>query len=209
MKKNLLKVLALTFVLALALTFTGCGSKDNNASDPSSRTTGTAPEASDPSSSDETADDKSDAAGQSDNTGDSDADNGNDAGDDADTADSSDENDETGSSGEGNLLEELVADPSMQKMAEQMSTDQYTAELLAENGNILIYRFTLVEQLDLSDESTKEVFVDALNSGLDSFASTYETILNELRTELEMDDLVVRIEYFNADGSEIVTRDFE
>ena len=205
MKKNLLKVLALTFVLSLALTFTGCGSKDNNASVPNSGTTDRTPETSAPSSSDETPDDKSDAADQSDNTGDSDADNGNDA----DTADASGENDEAGSSGESNLLEELVADPSMQKMAEQMSTEQYTAELLAENGNILIYRFTLVEQLDLSDESTKKTFVDALNSGLDSFTSTYESIRDSLRSELEMDDLVIRIEYFNADGSEIVTRDFE
>lgn len=212
MKKNLLKVLALTFVLSLALTFTGCGSKDNDASVPNSGTTNATPEASDPSSSDESdeteeskSEDESDAADMTDNTGDSDTDGG----DDADSADTSEENDETGSSGEATVLEELVADPSMQQMAEQMSNNQYTAELLAENGNILIYRFTLVEQLDLSDESTKEVFVDALNSGLDSFATTYESILDSLRSELEMDDLVIRIEYFNADGSEILTRDFE
>lgn len=208
MKKNLLKLLALTFVLSLALTFTGCGSKDNDASFPSSGTTNAAPEASD-SSSDETeeskTEDKSDAVEPSDNTGDSDADNG----DDSDTADASEENNETGSSGEATVLEELVADPSMQQMAEQMSNDQYTAELLAENGNILIYRFTLVEQIDLSDESVSEVFVGALNSGLDSLTSTYDSILDSLRNELGMDDLIIRIEYLNADGNEILTRDFE
>ena len=215
MKKNLLKLLALTFVLSLALTFTGCGSKDNDASVPNSGTTNATPEASDPSSSDESdeteeskAENKSDAAEPSDNTGDDDADNGDDAGT-ADASDENDEADEAGSSGDGNMLEELVADPSMQQMAEQMSTDQYKAELLATNGNTLVYRFTLVEQLDLSDESVSEVFIGALNSGLDSLSSTYDSILDSLRTELGMDDLIIRIEYLNADGSEILTRDFE
>lgn len=220
MKKNLMKVLALTFVLALALTFTGCGSKDNDASVPNSETLDTTPEVSDPSSPDESdeteepdledksgADDESDAADPSDNTGDSDVEGSDSNTDNSDTTDASDENEETDAS--GNMLEELVADPSMQEMAAQMSTDQYTAELLAENGNTLIYRFTLVEQLDLSDESISEVFIGALNGGLDSLASTYASILDTLRSELGMDDLIIRIEYLNADGTEILTRDFE
>lgn len=185
MKKNLLKLLALTFVLALAMTFTGCGSRDDNASVPRSETTNTTPEPSDPSSSDKTSDDESDAAKPSDST------------------------DETGSSEDVNMLEELVANPYMQQMAEQMSTDEYKAELLSENGNVLIYRYTLVEQLDLSDESINELFINTVNSGLDSLVSTYQSTLDELRSELGMDDLVIRIEYLNADGTVIFTRDFE
>ena len=108
-----------------------------------------------------------------------------------------------------NRLEEKLADPEIQSLVEQWNNDEFTVELLCENGNILIYHFELIEQMDLTDDKLRELVIATMESELDKVASSFYVILDFFREEFEIADLTLRIEYFNADGSEILTRIFE
>lgn len=77
------------------------------------------------------------------------------------------------------------------------------------DGNTLVYDYTYAEQLDLSDETTKQSMVDALKSGTEAQAATYENIAAMLRSVISADDIRVRLIYNNADGSEIYSCEFE
>lgn len=106
-------------------------------------------------------------------------------------------------------LEQWLADPAAQQLAEESSDDAYKVELLSENGNILVLRYTYTEQLDLSDKSVKQVVLEYINTALDNNSFIFTSMLESLRTEIEMDDLALRIEFVNADGSEIASKTFE
>lgn len=179
MKKNLLKGMALSLILALSLTFVGCGSKDED--DSSSRR----------DSKTTTSDDKESKKS---------------------SEDASEPESSVPSSGDNKTttpLEEMLADPSTQALADAMSGNGFKVELSSENGTLLIFRFILEEQLDLSDEDVKDVLVASLEAGLDTQDATFQSQLNDLRTALEMDDLTMRIVYLNADGTEIAARTYE
>ena len=164
MKKNLLKLMALTFAVSLSLSFAGCGSKN-------------AANTSIPAETPETS-----------------------------TAESqTQESEETGAT----KLEQWLAEPEAQQLAEESSDETYTVELLSENGNILVLRYTYTEQLDLSDDSVKQVVLEYIDSALDSNSVIFTTMLEALRTEIGMDDLALRIEFVNADDSVIGTKTFE
>ncbi len=106
-------------------------------------------------------------------------------------------------------LEQLLASPEADALVAQLSNDQSTMELVAENGNILVFRCTLNEQVDLSDAAVQEQVASTMLDGLESQSSLYTTMLSTLRSQIGQDDLALRIEYLNADGTEIVSKDFE
>ena len=95
---------------------------------------------------------------------------------------------------------EYLEDPSV--------VEQIDAEIAAAEGTglaIAVY----AEQLDLSDETTKQSMVDALKSGTEAQAAAYENIAAMLRSVISADDIKVRLTYNNADGSEIYSCEFE
>lgn len=106
----------------------------------------------------------------------------------------------------GTALEQMLADPSVQSQADALSGDGFKVEMLSENGNVLIYRYTFEDAnaVDVSDPSVKEV----LDDGLDAQASVFTQTRDSLRSELKMNDLTVRVEYCGADGTVITSRDF-
>lgn len=123
MRKNLLKMTALTFVLALSLTFTGCGNK-KDASTPSTNagntnTNSVAPET-------KPAETTPAETKPAETTP-------------ADTTASM------------TPLEEFLSDPEAQAFADQYSTDEFAVELDSVDGNILVFRFICQEQLDVTD----------------------------------------------------------
>lgn len=107
---------------------------------------------------------------------------------------------------------EYLEDPSV---AEQIDTEIAAAEgtglaiAVYADGNTLVYDYTYAEQLNLSDETARQSMVDALKSGTEAQAATYENIAAMLRSVISADDIKVRLTYNNADGSEIYSCEFE
>lgn len=107
---------------------------------------------------------------------------------------------------------EYLEDPSV---VEQIDAEIAAAEgtglaiAVYADGNTLVYDYTYAEQLDLSDETTRQSMVDALKNGTEAQAATYENIAAMLRSVISADDIKVRLTYNNADGSEIYSCEFE
>lgn len=107
---------------------------------------------------------------------------------------------------------EYLEDPSV---VEQIDAEIAAAEgtglaiAVYADGNTLVYDYTYAEQLDLSDETTRQSMVDALKSGTEAQSATYENIAAMLRSVISADDIKVRLTYNNADGSEIYSCEFE
>lgn len=107
---------------------------------------------------------------------------------------------------------EYLEDPSV---VEQIDAEIAAAEgtglaiAVYADGNTLVYDYTYAEQLDLSDETARQSMVDALKSGTEAQAATYENIAAMLRSVISADDIKVRLTYNNADGSEIYSCEFE
>ena len=71
-------------------------------------------------------------------------------------------------------------------------------------GNKLIYTYTFDEQIDASD-AIKEALEDALSSQ----ESTFQNVAKSIETEAKVSDPVVVVEYLNADGSELLVKEFK
>lgn len=197
MKKNLLKLMALTFAVSLSLSFAGCGSK--NAADTS--VPAETPEASIAES--QTQESENKELADTKNSESASTESGNQESGNQESGNQ--ESEETGAT----KLEQWLAEPEAQQLAEESSDETYTVELLAENGNILVLRYTYTEQLDLSDDSVKQVVLEYIDSALDSNSVIFTTMLEALRTEIGMDDLALQIEFVNADDSVIASKLFE
>ena len=108
-------------------------------------------------------------------------------------------------------IEEYLADPEefaeVQSQMDSLSTDELTMRVYGE-GNTLVYEAKYTEQLDLSDEAAMQSIQDALQSGLEAQESTYQTIADSLESELQLDDISIRVIYLNQDGTEIYRHDF-
>lgn len=101
-------------------------------------------------------------------------------------------------------LEQWLTSSEAQEVESLMSSDGIKVELLSESGNILIFRFTYEEALDVSNSELKPLLDEALNAQ----ASLFTTQRDTLREELNMSDLKIRIVYCSSDGSEITSKDF-
>lgn len=108
----------------------------------------------------------------------------------------------------GEYLEVPEVQEQLDEMLTSLDGSGVSMKIYAE-GNTLVYECTFDEQLDLSDETAKATIVEALKSGCESQSSTFEGVLNDLKTEIKADDVKVHIVYNNADGSEIYSCDFE
>lgn len=107
---------------------------------------------------------------------------------------------------------EYLADPTVTaEIAEQIAALEGSglAVSVYADGSTLVYDYTYNQQLDLSDEAVKQSIVDALKSGTEEQAKTYENIASVLRAIISEDNIKVRLVYNNADGSEIYACEFE
>lgn len=77
-----------------------------------------------------------------------------------------------------------------------------TAEVTAE-GNKLIYNFTFTDP-----NVAATVDAAALQSSLDSQASTFETIASTIPLAVEIDNPVVVVRYLDSAGTELASREF-
>ena len=103
-------------------------------------------------------------------------------------------------------IQEFIDSDMMQKeLATQLESLEGTGismELTAED-NKLIYNFK-IDDPDLS----AAMDASALESSLDSQASTFESVAGVLPTAIDVDNPVVVVRYLDSDGNELASREF-
>lgn len=72
--------------------------------------------------------------------------------------------------------------------------------------NKLIYEFTYKTQIE---DSLIDSVKDQLNTSFNSMSSSFESIANELKSQIKIDDPVVIIRLLNADGTTITELEFK
>ena len=117
----------------------------------------------------------------------------------------------TACSGKPKNIEAYLKNETVAKQLDEqlgsMSSDEFTVEIAGE-GNTLIYTFTFGEAIDLSDETIKAAIVSALESGMEQQRSVFEGLADQIRAQVQGDDVAIRVVYNNADGSEIYAATF-
>lgn len=127
---------------------------------------------------------------------------------DEDTAGTETEDDASGltASGKYATLEEFI---NSDEMKEQMETQTaalegtgLSVELAAEGGK-LIYNFTITDP-----NVAAALDVAALESSLDSQASTYESIASTIPLAVEVENPSVVVRYLDSTGAELLSKEF-
>ena len=88
---------------------------------------------------------------------------------------------------------------------EQFSNDAMKAEVIVKE-NTLTYAYTYTDTY--TKEQTKKM-VPLFEKALEGYTATYEGIRDNLEKESEIEGVVVKITYYNGDGSEIYTKTYE
>ena len=182
MKNKVRKTLLLVCAMMMALALTACGGSGNSGN--SDNTDDAAQTADDASADDAAADDA--------------------AADDAAAAD--DTADDAAVTGKFASIQEFIDSDIMQEQLQtQMSALEGSGMSMEITGedNKLIYSFK-IDDPDLS----AVMDTAALESALESQASTFESVAGILPTAIEVENPVVVVRYLDSDGNELVAREF-
>ncbi|HIZ81970.1 MAG TPA: DUF4854 domain-containing protein [Candidatus Mediterraneibacter pullistercoris] len=182
MKNKIRKTLLLVCAMMMALALTACGGSGNSGN--SDNTDDAAQTADDASADDAAADDAAD--------------------DDAAAAD--DTADDAAVTGKFASIQEFIDSDIMQEQLQtQMSALEGSGMSMEITGedNKLIYSFK-IDDPDLS----AVMDTAALESALESQASTFESVAGILPTAIEVENPVVVVRYLDSDGNELVAREF-
>ncbi len=182
MKNKIRKTLLLVCAMMMALALTACGGSGNSGN--SDNTDDAAQTADDASADDAAADDA--------------------AADDAAAAD--DTADNAAVTGKFASIQEFIDSDIMQEQLQtQMSALEGSGMSMEITGedNKLIYSFK-IDDPDLS----AVMDTAALESALESQASTFESVAGILPTAIEVENPVVVVRYLDSDGNELVAREF-
>lgn len=180
--KKLLKNIALAAVAAaMVLSMTACG--------------GTAPSASAAVSSSSTASVSSAESSQAESSS---------AVDSSEDQENSEDTSAADTSSKFASLEEYVNSPEMQSQLSTLTASMAKQGLdikVTGEGNKLIYTYTFTK--------AQKVDAKALSAALEKQSSTFENIASSLKLAANVENPVVVVRYLNADGSELVSREFK
>ncbi len=122
---------------------------------------------------------------------------------------SSEEEDESSSiaiSGKFNSIDEYVNSDLLQGQMESLKESVQDAgmdiELVGE-GNKLVYIYTLPDEYAAIDG-----FADSLAEGLESQASTFESVASSLKLAVNVEDPIVEVRYVSESGDVIYSQEF-
>ena len=93
----------------------------------------------------------------------------------------------------------------MDTLKETKKNSGIDMEVKAE-GNKLIYSYKYSDQID---EENLSAVKENLESGLEIQASVFDGILKTLKDEMKINDPSISVRYLNADGSEILTKEYK
>ena len=104
-------------------------------------------------------------------------------------------------------VEEYVNDPvikeQLDKVVNSMSSSQFTISVETENDNVLVYKY--VFQRELSDAQRKAV-AEQIEKSLSSYDSIYNSLVDTLKKDVDVDNPKVRLVYETSDGQKIAEK---
>ena len=102
-------------------------------------------------------------------------------------------------------VEEFVNSPDVQDQLQEAS-EQYQADGLtitaAAQGDKLVFTYTVSTQVDAATT------IPALEMEFDAQASSFNTVIDQMREQIDVENPSIVLRYVNADGSEILSREF-
>lgn len=92
----------------------------------------------------------------------------------------------------------------------QSATMGCTLELAVEDGNALVFRYTLLDDyaVDTSDPAVLDQLASLYDSMFDQQTATFSELRGEVLKETSTEDVVIRLVALNPDGTELYSRDF-
>jgi hypothetical protein len=97
---------------------------------------------------------------------------------------------------------------SVQDELNALVDDDFSIAFTAE-GNTAIFAYTFGDSYDFSDEQVRAAAAEELAAGVELQRATFETMVDQLQSQLQLADVSMRIIYLAADGTEIYTADFQ
>ena len=97
---------------------------------------------------------------------------------------------------------------SVQDELNALVDDDFSIAFTAE-GNTAIFAYTFGDSYDFSDEQVRAAVAEDLAAGVELQRATFETMVDQLQSQLQLADVSIRIIYLAADGTEIYTADFQ
>lgn len=97
---------------------------------------------------------------------------------------------------------------SVQDELNALADDDFSIAFTAE-GNTAIFAYTFGDSYDFSDEQVRAAAAEELAAGVELQRATFETMVDQLQSQLQLADVSIRIIYLAADGTEIYTADFQ
>lgn len=82
-----------------------------------------------------------------------------------------------------------------------------TMEIVVEDTNALVFRYTLDEAFP-TDADSIATLADVYDSMFDSYASTFSELRGEVLDETSTENVIIRLVALNPDGTELYSRDF-
>lgn len=116
----------------------------------------------------------------------------------------------TGCGSKASSTTDWVNQDEMQQVVKTMSDSQsdMSIALIAVDDKTVSFQFTFTEQLDIPDEATQDLLVDTFDQQMAAQESVFIEMRDQLVKDTKIDDVVLRIEYLNADGSVIYSKDY-
>lgn len=102
-------------------------------------------------------------------------------------------------------VEDFVGSESVQQQV-QKASEQYQADgltITAEaQGDKLVFTYAVSTQVDAATT------IPALEMEFDAQASSFNTVIQQMREQIDVENPSIVLRYVNADGSEILSREF-
>lgn len=104
-------------------------------------------------------------------------------------------------------IEEYVNDPvikeHLDKVINSMSSSQFKISVETENDNVLVYKY--VFNKELSDAQREDV-AKQIEKSLSSYDSIYNSLVDTLKKDVDVDNPKVRLVYETSDGQKITEK---
>lgn len=83
-----------------------------------------------------------------------------------------------------------------------------TMEIVVEDSNVLVFRYTLIDEFPADDADMMDALVSVYDSMFDTYEATFSEVRSEVMDETSTEDVIIRLVALNPDGTELYTRDF-
>lgn len=90
----------------------------------------------------------------------------------------------------------------------QADTNGCTVDVVVEDSNVLVFRYTLTDAFDTSDAEAMDYLTSLYDANFDAYSATFTEISDQIADETSTENIVLRLEAVNPDGTVLYSRDF-